>query len=242
LELGWPPVTTFIQTGSITPRKSACHNSMQTGGYMPLPKLPQYPVHTRRGELQISLDALENFDSALYVATIPQISCPQPSHDGPTQAQENYLMARVLKTCFVTSRVRGLNVSYCPGPRCFIFCVPLNPLVSTVCFELCLLSQYPTDTMCPTDTQIVICATDNCNPTDDRTCNPCWLPPCIYALCRRGSVVLKMAAGPIAERNQGNNNDGDNRSLVRLMGCLKKLCIFLKFLNCSVESGTLLLI
>lgn len=59
---------------------------MQTGGKMPL--LPQYPVHTRRGGLQICLDALENYDSALYGATIPQFSSPQPSHEGPAQGQE----------------------------------------------------------------------------------------------------------------------------------------------------------
>ena len=48
-----------------------------------------------------------------------------------------------------------------------------------------------------------------------------------------------MAAGPIAERNQGNNNnDSNNKNLVRLMGCFKKFC---KFLDCSVESETFLI-
>jgi hypothetical protein len=98
---------TFIQPGSITPRQSACHLCMQTGGKMPLPKLPQYPVHTRRGGLQIRLDTLENFDSALYGGTIPKFSSPQPSHEGPTQAQET--TARILKTCFMTSRVEGFE-------------------------------------------------------------------------------------------------------------------------------------
>ena len=51
-----------------------------------------------------------------------------------------------------------------------------------------------------------------------------------------------MAAGPIAERNQGSNNNANSRSLVQVMGCFKKLCIFFKFLNCSVEWETLLLI
>ena len=69
--------------------------------------------------------------------------------------------------------------------------------------------------------------------------------PLAIIICgRRGLLVLKMAAGPIAERNQGknNNNDTNTRSLVRLMGCFKKLCIFFKFVNCSVELETLLLI
>lgn len=45
-----------------------------------------------------------------------------------------------------------------------------------------------------------------------------------------------MAAGPIAERNQGNtNNDSNNTKLVRLMGCSKK------FLDCSVELETFLI-
>jgi len=60
-------------------------------------------VHMSHGGLQISLDALENFDSALYGATIPQFSSPQPSHVGPTQAQET--TARILKTFSMTSRV-----------------------------------------------------------------------------------------------------------------------------------------
>jgi hypothetical protein len=44
-------------------------------------------MHTRRGGLQICLDALENFDSALYGATILQFSSPQPSREGPTPGQ-----------------------------------------------------------------------------------------------------------------------------------------------------------
>jgi hypothetical protein len=79
---------TFIRTGSITPRQSPYHHCMQTGGKTPLPKLPQYPVHTRRGGLQICLDALKNFDFVQYGATIPQFYSPQPSHEGPTPGQE----------------------------------------------------------------------------------------------------------------------------------------------------------
>jgi hypothetical protein len=53
-----------------------------------------------------------------------------------------------------------------------------------------------------------------------------------------------MAAGPIAERNQGNNNNNDTK-LDALCGSrfVSRNSVYsLKFLNCRVELKTLLLI
>jgi hypothetical protein len=77
---------TSIKTGSIAPRHSACHHCMQTGGKMPLPK-PTQCIRDVVGH-RVRLDVLENSDSAMYGATIPRFSSPQPRHEGPTQAHE----------------------------------------------------------------------------------------------------------------------------------------------------------
>ena len=99
---------TFIQTGSITPRQSACHYCMQTGGKMPLPTLPQYPVHTKRGGLQIRLDIWRILTLSYMELRFLNFLAYSLVMKAPLWRKKLH-RARVLKTCFMTSIVYGFE-------------------------------------------------------------------------------------------------------------------------------------
>jgi len=117
--------TTFIQTGSITPRQSACKQVVRCPYW-------NYPSTQ-------CIWVMVGYKSVWMLWRILTLPCMELrflnflAHSLVMSAplRRKKLQLGFSKRFPWLRGWSGLNASYCPGPRCFKFWVPLNPFVST---------------------------------------------------------------------------------------------------------------